>query len=96
MKKLTLSIGLLAGILTSNAQDTLKFVIETKDSYEFEACDQVLYLHLNDKKNRLRKVFLTYPDGETYVHILDSKDDYYTFDKNIKVIVGKPKFICKL
>ena len=96
MKKLTLSVGLLAGILTSNAQDTLKFVIETKDSYEFEACDRVLYLHLNDKKNRIRKVLLLYPDGKMYKHILDSKDDYYFFDKNVKVIVGKPKFICKL
>jgi len=96
MKKLTLSVGLLAGILTSNAQDTLKYVIETKGAYEFEACDKVLYLHLNDKKYRIREVLLTYPDGKVYKHILDSKDDYYYFDKNVKVIVGKSKFICKL
>ena len=96
MKKLTLSVGLLVGILTSNAQDTLKLVIETKNAYEFEACNRVLYLHLNDKKHRIREVLLTYPDGKVYKHILNSKDDYYFFDKNVKVNVGKPKFICKL
>ena len=96
MKKLTLSIGLLAGILTSNAQDTLKYVIETKDAYEFGACDRVLFLHLNDKKNRLRKVFVTYPSGRTEKHVLDSKDHYYVFEKNAKVEISRPKFICKL
>ena len=96
MKKLTLSIGLLAGILNSNAQDTLRIVIETKEAYEFEACNRVLHLHLNDKKYRVRKVLLTYPDGKVYKHILDSKDDYYFFEKNVKVNVSKPKLICKL
>ena len=96
MKKLTLSIGLLAAIMTSNAQDTLKYVIDTKQSYEFEACDKVLHLHLNDKKNRLREVLLFYPDGEVYRHIFDSKDNYYLFEKNVKVIVSKPKFMFKL
>ena len=96
MKKLTLSIGLLAGILSSNAQDTLKYVIETNGIYEFEACDRILYLHLNDKKKRFRKVLLTYPDGKIYSHILESKDDFYYFDKNVKILVSKPRFFIKL
>ena len=96
MKKITLSIGLLAGILSANAQDTLKYVIETKESFEFKACDKVIHLHLNDKKNRLRKVFLTYPDGKVYYHIVESKDNYYWFDKNVKIRISKPKLLILL
>ena len=36
MKKLTLSVGLLAGILTSNAQDTLQYLISDKSITEFK------------------------------------------------------------
>tara|TARA_R110001606_G_scaffold395688_1_gene568610 strand:+ start:590 stop:880 length:291 start_codon:yes stop_codon:yes gene_type:complete len=93
MKKITISVALLASVLTLKAQDTLKYVIETKESFEFVACDRVIHLHLNDKKNRLRKVYLTYPDGEVYYYVVESKDNYYWFEKNVKVNVSKPKLL---
>ena len=36
MKKLTLSVGLLAGIMTSNAQDTLQYLISKNSLTEFK------------------------------------------------------------
>ena len=41
---------------------------------------EVLCLHLYDKKKRVRKVIITYPDGEQVVQRLDSKDDVYYFE----------------
>jgi len=38
MKKLTLSIGLLAGILTSNAQDTTCVLFKDSLAYHFKKC----------------------------------------------------------
>lgn len=96
MKKITLSIGLLAGVLTSNAQDTLKFEINEKKSYIFEACDRVLTLHFSDNKYALRKATYTYPNGDTYVYIITHEDKYVHFDRNVEVHIGKPRFIIKL
>jgi len=93
MKKLTLSIGLVAAMLSAKSQDTLRYVIETKESFEFVACDRVIHLHLNDKKNRLRKVYITYPDGNVYYYVVESKDNYYWFEKNVKVNVTKPRML---
>ena len=54
----------------------------------------VLCLDLSDKKNRLRKVIITYFDGETRTDILDSKDNvYYSPQGTTKVSVGKSKII---
>ena len=41
MKKLTLSIGLLAGILTSNAQDTTCFLFKDSLVYSFDAKNEL-------------------------------------------------------
>ncbi len=54
----------------------------------------VLCLDLSDHKNRLRKVIITYFDGETRTDILDSKDNvYYSPQGTTKVSVGKSKII---
>ena len=39
--------------------------------------NEVLCLHLYDKKTSKRKVTITYPDGEQVVQRLDSKDNVY-------------------
>ena len=94
MKKLTLSIGLVAAMLSAKAQDTICTYFENKDVYEFNYQNdsiigtdtqttrfytikvgyrEVLCLHLSDKKTKVRKVIITYSDGETVTDILDSK-----------------------
>ena len=118
MKKIPLSIGLVAAILSAKAQDTTCTYFKGKRVIEFDyQTSEILYeveqktryydievkygdvlcLDLNDKKNRLRKVIITYFDGETRTDILDSKDNvYFSPQGTIKVSVGKPKFIQKL
>ena len=115
MKKLTLSIGLVAAILSTKAQDTtctyfkgkrvIEFDYQTSEIlYEVKQKDKyydievkygdVLCLDLNDNKNRVRKVIVTYFDGKTNNQILNSKDNYYFSPRGtIKVSVGKPKSI---
>ena len=115
MKKLTLSIGLVAAILSAKAQDTTctyfkgKRVVEfnyqtSKILYETKQYDRfydievkygdVLCLDLSDNKNRLRKVIITYFDGETRTDVLDSKDNvYFSPQGTTKVSVGKSKII---
>ena len=97
MKKITLSVALLATMLTAKAQDTTCTMVKTNEVIEFnyqtsEIIDrenykgtvfievgyrEVLCLHLYDNKLRLRKVIITYPDGEQVVEKLDSKDNVY-------------------
>ena len=36
MKKITLSVGLLAAVLSSKAQDTIQLLITQKNVYQFE------------------------------------------------------------
>jgi uncharacterized protein (DUF1330 family) len=75
MKKLTLSIGLLAGILTSNAQDTTCTMIQTDRVLEF-----------NYKTNEVINVvpnkgsyFINVRDGEVLVlHLYDKIDTVRT------------------
>ena len=115
MKKITLSIGLVAAILSAKAQDTTCTYFQGKRVIEFDyQTSEILYevkqktryydievkygdvlcLDLNDKKNRLRKVIITYFDGETRTDILDSKDNvYYSPQGTTKVSVGKSKII---
>ena len=115
MKKITLSIGLVAAILSAKAQDTtctyfkgkrvIEFDYQTSEIiYEMEQKTKyydievkygdVLCLDLSDKKNRLRKVIITYFDGETRTDILDSKDNvYFSPQGTTKVSVGKSKII---
>ena len=115
MKKITLSIGLVAAILSAKAQDTTCTYFKGKRVIEFDyQTSEILYeveqktryydievkygdvlcLDLSDKKNRLRKVIITYFDGETRTDVLDSKDNvYYSPQGTTKVSVGKSRFI---
>jgi len=115
MKKITLSIGLIAGILTSNAQDTTctyftgkevvefdyytsKILHETKQNsryYDIKVkYGDVLCLDLSDHKNRVRKVKITFFDGESITETVKSKDNvYYSPKGTAKVSVGRPKFM---
>ena len=115
MKKITLSIGLVAAILSAKAQDTTCTYFKGKRVIEFDyQTSEILYeveqktryydievkygdvlcLDLSDKKNRLRKVIITYFNGETRTDILDSKDNvYYSPQGTTKVSVGKSKII---
>mgnify|MGYP005643564963 CR=1 FL=1 len=118
MKKLTLSIGLVAAILSAKAQDTTCTYFSGKEVYEFDyQMDTILYweeqttkffeievkygntlcLDLCDKKNRVRKVIITFFDGTTREDILDSKNEtYYTPRGVTKVSVGRPRLAIKL
>ena len=118
MKKITLSIGLVAAILSAKAQDTTCTYFQGKRVIEFDyQTSEILYeveqktryhdievkygdvlcLDLSDNKNRLRKVIITYFDGETRADIVDSKDNVYFSPQGVtKVSVGKSKFIQKL
>jgi len=115
MKKITLSIGLIAGILTSNAQDTTCTYFTGKNVIEFDYyTSEILYetkqnsryydikvkygdvlcLDLSDHKNRVRKVKITFFDGESITETVKSKDNvYYSPKGTAKVSVGKPKFM---
>jgi len=115
MKKITLSIGLIAGILTSNAQDTTCTYFTGKNVIEFDYyTSEILYetkqnsryydikvkygdvlcLDLSDHKNRVRKVKITFFDGESISETVKSKDNvYYSPKGTAKVSVGKPKFM---
>ena len=115
MKKITLSIGLVAAILSAKAQDTTCTYFQGKRVLEFDyQTSEILYevkqktryydievkygdvlcLDLSDNKNRLRKVIITYFNGETRTDVLDSKDNvYFSPQGTIKVSVGKSKYI---
>ena len=55
---------------------------------------EVLCLHLFDEKLRVRKVIITYPDGEQVVEVLDSKDNvYYSPIGPVTIEVKRPKFM---
>ena len=90
MKKLTLSVGLLMGVMSAKAQDTKYYEINLKYG-------DVLCLDLNDEKNRTRKVITTFFDGSTREDVLDSKDNvYFSPQGTVKVQVSKPRFFNKL
>ena len=114
MKKITLSIALLATMLTAKAQDTtctmvtldevLEFNYQTSEIIEREDYKgtvflevdyrEVLCLHLFDEKLRVRKVIITYPDGEQVVEVLDSKDNvYYSPIGPVTIEVKRPKLM---
>ena len=115
MKKIILSVALLASVLTAKAQDTTCTYFTGKEVYEFDyqtdsiigkdiqttkfydievKYGDVLCLDLSDKKNKVRKVIITFFDGETVVDILDSKDNvYYSPQGTTKVSVGRSKNI---
>ena len=115
MKKITLSVGLLIGILSVNAQDTTCTYFTGKKVIEFDyytseiLCEtkqnnkyydikvkygDVLCLDLSDHKNRVRKVKITFFDGESITETVKSKDNvYYSPRGTEKVSVGRPKFM---
>ena len=114
MKKLTLSIGLVAAMLSTKAQDTICTMVKLHEVIEFNyqtdeivsrynnkgttfievGYQEILCLHLYDKKQRVRKVITTFSDGEVVVDILDSKENVYFSSLGVvKVEVRKPRFI---
>ena len=114
MKKITLSVALLASVLTAKAQDTICTMVKPNEVLEFNyqtsevieredykgtvlievGYREVLCLHLFDEKLRVRKVIITYPDGERVVEVLDSKDNvYYSPIGPVMVEVRKPKLM---
>ena len=115
MKKITVSIGLIAGIRTSSAQDTTCTYFTGKNVIEFDYyTSEILYetkqnsryydinikygdvlcLDLSDHKNRVRKVKITFFDGESISETVKSKDNvYYSPRGASKVSVGRPKFM---
>ena len=79
--------------------DTILYKIEQKTKYYDIKVKygSVLCLDLSDGKTRVRKVIITFFDGETLTSILDSKNDiYYSPMGASKVSVGKPKLAIKL
>ena len=53
---------------------------------------EILCLHLYDKKKRFRKVITTLANGEVIVDVLDSKDNvYYSSLGTVKVEVRRPR-----
>ena len=70
MKKITLSIGLLAGILSSNAQDTLCTYFKGKDVYHFDY-QQDTILSVDKQTTKFYEINLKYGD----VLCLDLSDE---------------------
>ena len=114
MKKVTLSVALLASVLTAKAQDTICTMVRPHEVVEFNyqtnnivsrynnkktaiieiGYQEILCLHLYDKKARVRKVITTLANGETIVDVLDSKDNvYYSPLGASKVEIRKPKLM---
>ena len=104
MKKITLSIGLLVGVLSSSAQSQCDSVTERNKLLKSDTLctyftiaipyGDVLCLHLSDKKNRVRNVIATYFDGTTEKNILTSKDNvYYSQLGVVKVQVGTARTV---
>ena len=114
MKKITLSIALVAAILSAKAQDTTCTMVREKEIIEFNyqtnkiidrkdyegnvyikvGYRELLCLHLYDEKLRVRKVIITYSDGERIVSVLDSKDNvYYSPIGPATVEIRKPKLM---
>jgi len=70
MKKITLSIGLLAGILTSNAQDTICTYFKGKNVYEFDYYMDTI-LSKSEQKTKYYEIKIKYGD----VLCLDLSDE---------------------
>ena len=80
-------------------QDTI--LHETKQTTKFYDINvvnnNVLCLHLSDKKKRVRKVIITFFNGYVREEVLDSKDNvYFSPQGAIKISVGKPRLMIKL
>ena len=74
-------------ILNTNQNEDKYYDIEVKYG-------NVLCLDFNYKKNKYRKVTITFFDGSTKTQKLKSKDHYYYTPRGtINVRVGKPKLI---
>ena len=114
MKKVTLSVALLASVLTLKAQDTVCTMVRPHEVVEFNyqtneiisrydnkkttiievGYQEILCLHLYDKKPRVRKIITTFFDGEITVNVLDSKDNtYYSPLGASKVEVRRPRLM---
>ena len=82
MKKLTLSIGLLASMLYTNAQDTTCTYFVDNIVVEFDYKTSI----------PLYETVQIFSDGSRRQEVLDSKNNVYVSPLNaIKVLVGKPK-----
>ncbi len=80
MKKLTLSIGLVAAMLSAKPQDTIKIkldltskVLDLQPIYIPDSTRVMLWL--KDKLNNTRKLTIYYPDGEITWNVVSSKDN---------------------
>ena len=114
MKKVTLSVALLASVLATKAQDTICTMVRPLEVVEFNyqtnnivsrynnkktaiieiGYQEILCLHLYDKKPRVRKVITTLASGEVIVDVLDSKDNvYYSSLGTTKVEVRRPRLM---
>ena len=71
MKKITLSIGLLAGILTSNAQDTINVFVDKNNVYYFKHNS----IEVIKKYPHLNKDIIVYieEDERLQIHLYDNK-----------------------
>ena len=77
---------------------TSEILYETKQNsryYDIKVkYGDVLCLDLSDHKNRVRKVKITFFDGESITETVKSKDNvYYSPRGTAKVSVGRPKFM---
>ena len=96
MKKLTLSIGLVAAMLSAKSQDTTEVMVTSSKVYYYKdkeirpykeylhnnniffnvSENEVLCVHLYDKKSSTRKFITTYNNSKT-INILNSKSNIY-------------------
>ena len=80
MKKLTLSIGLVAAMLSAKPQDTIKIKLDLTSKVlnlqPIHIPDSTrVMLWLKDKLNNTRKLTIYYPDGEITWKVVSSKDN---------------------
>ena len=80
MKKLTLSIGLVAAMLSAKSQDTIR--IEVNLTHKIVSLEPIyipdntrVMLWLKDEVNNTRKLIIHYPSGDIRTDILNSKDN---------------------
>ena len=111
MKKLTLSIGLLAGILSANAQDTLCLMVKQKEILEFNYYTSEILNRMNWKGAVYYNIkgkdvlCLHLYDKQNKVRkviingkeeILNSKSTLYYISGPAKIAIGKSKYFIEL
>ena len=73
MKKLTISVGILASVLSTKAQDTLCLMVKAKKTIEFNYyTDKILNIENNDSKKNIH-YYVEYGDV-LCLHLYDKKN----------------------